>query len=142
MACVGSILCVGEDLDLLNTRAMLLETLGAEVKCATTLIEALEQVADENFDVIVLCHSLNQHAAVAISDAIRERKPPPLILKMTKYFGIEEEQAQFLCDAIVDARPPSLIDCARELLLNSSVSARFQRTELRFDEAIRSSSDS
>ena len=53
MACLPTILCLGEDPDLLGTRAMLLERLGAEVKRATTIAEALEQVADENFDLIV-----------------------------------------------------------------------------------------
>ena len=95
---------------------MLLERLGAEVKWATSIVAILEQVNGENFDLIVLCHSLKQSDAVAICNAIRERKPPPLILKITRSFGFEEERAQLLCDAIVDAQPATLTDCVRELL--------------------------
>jgi DNA-binding response OmpR family regulator len=38
---------------------MLLRRLGAEVKLTTSITEALEYVAEENFDLIVLCHSLD-----------------------------------------------------------------------------------
>ncbi len=133
MACLPTILCLGEDRDLLGTRAMLLERLGAEVKRATSIAEALEQVASENFDLIVLCHSLKQCDSVAICNAIRDRNPPPLILKITKSFGFEEELAQLFCDAIVDAHPATLTDCARELLFRRSVS--FSRSESRFDDS-------
>lgn len=139
MACPPTILCLGEDPDLLRTRAMLLESLGAEVRHATNIAEALEQVTGEHFDLIVLCHSLKQSDAVAICDAVRDRRPPPLILKITKSFGFEEERAQLLCDAIVDARPATLTDCARELLLKRSASTRLPRPELRFDDARTSS---
>jgi CheY-like chemotaxis protein len=135
MACLPTILCLGEDPDLLGTRAMLLERLGAEVKRATSIAEALEQVASENFDLIVLCHSLKQSDAVAICDVIRERKPPPFIVKITNSFGFEEERAQILCDAIVDAHPGTLTECAKELLLRKSVARKFPRSELRFDDA-------
>lgn len=117
MASLPTILCLGEDPNLLGTRTMLLNSLGAEVKQATSIAEALEQVDGENFDLIVLCHSLKQSDAVAICDAFRERKAPPLILKITNSFGLEEERAQLLCDAIVDAQPVILTDCVRELLL-------------------------
>lgn len=135
MAILPTILCLGEDPDLLGTRAMLLERLGAEVKQATSIAQALEQVAGEDFDLIILCHSLKQSDAVALCDAIRERKPPPFILKITKSFGFEEERAQLLCDAIVDAHPATLTDCARELLLRRSASTKSPRSESRFNDA-------
>ena len=135
MASLPTILCVGEDATLLGTRAMLLKSLGAEVKQATSIAKALEQVGGENFDLIVLCHSWKQSDAVAICDAVRERKPPPLILKITKSFGFEEERAQLWCDAIVDAHPATLTDCARELLLRRSASKKSPRSESRFDDA-------
>ena len=134
MASLPTILCLGEDPNLLGTRAMLLERLGAEVKQATSIAQALDQVARENFDLIVLCHSLNQSDAVALCDAIRERKPPPFILKITKSFGFEEERAQLLCDAIVDPHPATLTDCARELLLRRSASTKSPRSEPRFND--------
>lgn len=114
---------------------MLLESLGAEVRQATNITEALEQVTGEHFDLTVLCHSLKQSDA----DAIRDRRPPPLILKITKSFGFEEERAQLVCDAIVDAHPATLIDCARELLLKRSASRKLPRSESRFDDARTSS---
>ena len=135
MASLPTILCVGEDPNLLGTRAMLLKSLGAEVKQVTSIAKALEQVAGESFDLIVLCHSLKQSDAVAICDAVRERKLPPLILKITKSFGFEEERAQLLCDAIVDAQPATLTECARELLRKKSVPTKSPRSESRFDDA-------
>ena len=135
MARLPTILCLGEDPDLLGTRAMLLERLGAEVKRATSIAEALEEVARENFDLIVLCHSLKQSDAVAICDAIRERKSPSLILKINKSSGFEEERAHLLCDAIVDAHPATLTECAKELLLRKRASTKLPRSESRFDDA-------
>lgn len=135
MACLPTILCLGEDPDLLGTRAMLLESLGADVRRATSIVEALEKVTGEQFDLIVLCHSLRQSDAVAICDAVRERKPPPLILKITRSFGFEEERAQLLCDAIVDAHPATLTECVRELLLRRSELRKLPRSESRFDDA-------
>lgn len=135
MACLPTILCLGEDPDLLGTRAMLLESLGADVRRATSIAEALEKVAGEQFDLIVLCHSLRQNDAVAICDAVRERKPPPLILKITRSFGFEEERAQLLCDAIVDAHPATLTECVRGLFLRRSELRKLPRSESRFDDA-------
>lgn len=140
MACLPTILCLGEDPDLLGTRAMLLESLGADVRRATSIVEALEKVAGEQFDLIVLCHSLRQSDAVAICDAVRERKPPPLILKITRSFGFEEERAQLLCDAIVDAHPATLTECVRGLLLRRSELRKLTRSESRFDDARTSTS--
>lgn len=135
MACLPTILCLGEDPDLLATRAMLLERLGAEVERATSISEALEQLARKDFDLIVLCHTMKQSDAIAICDAIREQKPPSFILKITKSFGCEEERAQLLCDAVVDSHPATLTDCARKLLLKRLVPTKSPRSESRFDDA-------
>jgi len=129
MAHSPSILCVGKDLDLLETRARLLERLGAEVKCATGVSDTLESVAREDFDLIVLCHSLKPSGAAAICDAVRAGNTPPLILQITKSCGFEEERAQIVCDAIVDAYPASLTDCARALLLKRSALAKSTRQD-------------
>lgn len=132
MACLPSILCLGEDPDLLRTRAMVLKRLGAEVKSTTSIKEALEYVAGENFNLIVLCHSLKQSDAVAISSATCEQNPPPLILQITKSFDYEEERAQIWCDAVVDTDPASLTDRAKELLLRRSQPAKPPRAESTF----------
>jgi CheY-like chemotaxis protein len=135
MASVASILCVGEDPALLSTRVMLLERLGAEVKWATSIAEALEQVANESFVLVVLCHSLKQVDAVALTNATSTQKPPPLIVQIIKRFDCEEELAQILCDAVIDSHPASLTNCARALLLRRSESAKSPRSELRFGDA-------
>ena len=129
-----SILCVGEDPELLKTRAMLLQRLNAEVKWTTSIREALVYLSNENFDLIVLCHSLKESNAAAISDAIRKRQPPPIVLSISKSFGFKDERAQIVCDAIVDAHPASLTDCARALLLRRSESAKSPRSELWFGD--------
>jgi CheY-like chemotaxis protein len=126
-----SILCVGEDPELLKTRAMLLQRLNAEVKWTTSIREALEYLSNENFDLIVLCHSLKESDTTGISNAVRMRQPPPNVLSISKSFGFNDERAQILCDAIVDSNPASLIDCARALLLKRS----FPHSELRFDNS-------
>ena len=134
MASIPSILCVGEDPELLKTRAMLLKRLGVEVKCTTGITEALEDVAIEHFDLIVLCHSLKRGDNAAIADATCKQKPPPLILQITRSFGFEEEQAHILCDAIVDTDPASLTDCARELLRRRSDQPKSPRAESAFSD--------
>jgi len=124
-----SILCVGEDPELLKTRAMLLQTLSAEVKWTTSISEALDDVSHQKFDLIVLCHTLEDSDAVAISDAIRMRPSPPILLWISKYLGFKDERAKILCDAIVDADPASLTDCVRALLLRRSAQAKYPRSE-------------
>ena len=112
-----SVLLVGEDRHLLNTRAALLGRLGTEVNCVTGA-EALQRIAAQNlhFDLVVLCHSVKQSHAAAISGAVHKRKLPTFVLQVKERFGTDEDRAQICCDALVDAHPASLTDCVRDIL--------------------------
>jgi DNA-binding response OmpR family regulator len=74
------ILIVGEDLALLETRALLLrdwETLTANSSQAKTNVEA------QNFDLILLCHTVTEKNARALIQAAALSQSRPLILAIS-----------------------------------------------------------
>jgi hypothetical protein len=113
---VPSILCVGEDAYLLSSRAAVLTKLGADLKL-TRLSGVARCMVEERFDLIVLCHSVNQADAAAVAKAAHGQSPPTLVLQVARPYGAEDDEAQIRCDAVVDADPAALIRCAKGLLL-------------------------
>ena len=70
-----TILSVGQDTDLLNTRSGVLRLCTAEVVSASTF-SALETLKDQSIDLLVLCHTLswderNELAVIAHQRCVR-----------------------------------------------------------------------
>ena len=111
-----SILCVGEDADLLNNRAMLLRSLDADAKCLLGSAAAVQCLASESFDLLVLCHTVKQADARAILNAVSGQTPPTFVLQVKKLYGSDHDRAHVRCDALVEANPALLIECVRQAL--------------------------
>ena len=63
-----AILLVGEDIELLDTRAAVLRNTGAEVECLRSA-QVPESAGLQAFDLIILCHTLGEPEARTIADA-------------------------------------------------------------------------
>ena len=113
---MASILCVGEDPNLLSTRAELLRRLGAKVEWTTTAQEAMRRLAEAEFDVLVLCHSISPEVAATISTTAHGRGGSPLILLIQQYPQLDELPSSIPVDAVTDSRPASFTSCVKKLL--------------------------
>ena len=123
-----SILVVGEYLPLVETRTAILARTGACVKhCSTRQLGALS--ADEEFDLIVLCHTVREDARCSIMIAVRQRWPFARIVQV--FAGCTCPARSSGVDAYVPATEPArLIQWAAELL--GKIAARAEAESLAF----------
>ncbi len=80
------ILSVGQDADLLYSRNLLLQRTGAAVFSARTE-PALHLLQAQSFDLVVLCHTLEQKDLVAACRAIRRFSPRTRLLLIAGSLG-------------------------------------------------------
>ena len=74
-----AILLIGEDEFLLETRAAVLRSTGAEMVC-TDVSAAIRMLERKKFDVAVLCHSISGSACQTLVEVIRQNWPSTRIL--------------------------------------------------------------
>lgn len=113
-----TILSVGEDFDLLKTRAEVLRRTGANVLCSPGAT-ALKYIAEWEFDLIVLCHSVRQRDALPITEAAHAHGSKTLVLSLvsdTSETSQEQQYAGVNCDAKAFVEPDCLIRSVSELL--------------------------
>jgi hypothetical protein len=111
---MSTVLLVGEDRALLETRAALLRTTGAETLCSGSAT-ALAVQASREFDLIVLCHTLSSQSCLAITAATQARWPQTRILQITPA-RFWDHSPTISVDAVTSADPERLIDRTNELL--------------------------
>ena len=134
MECLPLILCVGEDLDLLSTRARLLRRLDADVKWTTSVAGTVGCLHDGTIDVLVLCHTLKEAEAIAICNAARQQAPSPLVLQIRKSFEFNEDRAHIPFDGLVDTHPAALTDAVAALLARRAARSKSPSSESNFRE--------
>lgn len=110
-----TILAVGEDFDLLKTRAEILSKTGANVLCSSGAA-ALKFLAEWEFDLVVLDHTVRQQDARQITDAAHRQGSKTLVMML-----LAEETEMHPFDGIpLDGRsfadPACLIRSASQLL--------------------------
>jgi DNA-binding NarL/FixJ family response regulator len=110
-----TVLLVGEDELLQQTRAAVLRTIGADIICSSP-DSALVVQEDQNCDLVVLCHSLREPLSASLAETIRSRWPSTRILQVTSSRIWEAAEAVPAVDAISTAEPERLIMRAVELL--------------------------
>jgi DNA-binding response OmpR family regulator len=110
-----TILAIGEDADLLGTRADILRKTGANVLCSTGAA-ALKYIAEWEFDLVVLCHSVRQRDVERITEAAHRQGSKTLVLLMVSDGMREPEFAGIDLDARSFVEPDCLIRSAVELL--------------------------
>jgi hypothetical protein len=111
------IVLVGQDIRLLETRAEVLRKTGADVVYCVGC-QALNIVASEMPNLLVLCHSIVPEEAEAIADRVRTHYPKTRVLlvlsPMTAEGPYPYQDAKF--DAKSLAEPAQLVERATELL--------------------------
>jgi CheY-like chemotaxis protein len=110
-----TLLAVGEDFELLKTRAEVLRKTGANVLCSTGAA-ALKFIAERNFDLIVLCHSVRQRDAMQITEAVRSSGSKALVLSLVSDKQSEQHQTGGNFDAVASVEPEYLVGRTVELL--------------------------
>jgi DNA-binding response OmpR family regulator len=110
-----TVLLVGENELLQQTRAAVLRMMGADVICSSP-DSALVVQEDRNCDLVVLCHSLREPFSASLAETIRSRWPNTRILQVTSSRIGEAAEAVPAVDAISSADPERLIMRAVALL--------------------------
>ena len=112
---MGTILLVGEDELLLQTRAAVLHTTGAEtICCHPTSVLAIQ--AERNCDLVMLCHSLSAPLCSELAEAIHSRWPSVRLLQLVPTLPWEQLDLTDGVVAVSTADPVRLIDRTIELL--------------------------
>jgi CheY-like chemotaxis protein len=109
-----AILLIGEDEFLLETRAAVLRSTGADMVC-TDVSEAIPRLEQKNFDLAVLCHSIPGPVCQTVIDVVRQNWPSTRILLVSAVRSWEREQPAEGVD-VCAPDPEHLIECTIELL--------------------------
>ena len=110
-----SILLVGYDLWLLQTRALILrETEAAVYTCRPDQLE--EATGDRQIDLVILCHSLSDAARRSVSAEAHRRWPQVRVLQVVKNIYSSEKPDLYADDVVASCDPGILIHHARKLL--------------------------
>jgi hypothetical protein len=109
------IVLAGQDVRLLETRAEVLKKTGAEVVyCVGS--KAINVVASEMPDLLVLCHSLLHEEAEAIAERVHVCCPGTRVLLVVSQVTEEKQYKGVKFDATSLPEPTRLIKRATELL--------------------------
>jgi CheY-like chemotaxis protein len=110
------ILLAGSDSRLLATRAAVLSKTGAAVVYGNA-VEALEILdRDETFDLVVLCHTLEDSDVVAIVDKVHQKISGTKILMVTSELEGYRVKLDGKIDATTMPEPAHLVALAKEML--------------------------
>ena len=114
------ILLAGSDSRLLATRAAVLSKTGAAV-VSRNPIEALKILdRDETFDLVVLCHTLEDCELMAIVDQVHQKIFGAKILMVTSALDGSRVSLDGKIDATIMPEPAHLVAVANEMLQVSS----------------------
>jgi DNA-binding response OmpR family regulator len=117
-----SILAVGRDERLLNTRAAVLRLSHADVVQALP-DQALKMLQTVQFDLVVLCHSVSRSESTEVADLARLRTRGIRVLQVVPGDSSLVPAAETWADDIADSHPGRLVDKVRNLLASSSSSS-------------------
>lgn len=110
----STILLVGEDRPLLDSRALVLH--GTSISTVTTDADGIANLCLEQCDLVVLCHSIRPERLVSVSNDVRRRWPGVRILQIVKS-EFEPSRIPHYADGIAASfHPAELIDTAFRLL--------------------------
>jgi hypothetical protein len=113
-----AILLIGEDLRLLATRAAVLRSMDAEVELARP--DALKaRMSERHYDLLVLCHTLREKDAEAITQLAHERSSETRILQIVRERWMEKPQRMGVA-ALSTPEPRRLVERTRELFYSGT----------------------
>jgi CheY-like chemotaxis protein len=112
---MSRILLAGSDFRLLETRAAVLAKTGAEVIFRNTK-ETLGILDQDEFDLVILCHSLPERDAAEIVAKVHEKSPGTRILMVTSRLDMYGMRPDSMVDATSLPEPGQLVALASQLL--------------------------
>jgi hypothetical protein len=112
---MGTILLVGEDELLLQTRAAVMRTTGAATVCCHPS-SALTTQAERNCDLIILCHSLPAPLCSELAEVLHSRWPSVALLQLVPTLPWEQLDLSDGVLPVCTADPVQLVGRTVELL--------------------------
>jgi CheY-like chemotaxis protein len=109
-----TILVVGEDEALQNTRSALLRQVGTEVLSAS-VANAARTLTMRRFDLVVICHSLSLEEKIDITTLAHRPKAGTRVLQLVCPHD-KELNEEHIADVSVGADPKTFVDKVTELL--------------------------
>jgi CheY-like chemotaxis protein len=109
-----TILLVGEDALLLESRAAVLRSTSADTVNASAY--ELAQYSSERFDLLVLCHTLRPGDRFAVVEDALRRWPGIRVLQVLKNEWERSSSLAYADETVLSADPGKLIERAEELL--------------------------
>jgi hypothetical protein len=109
-----AILLIGEDLRLLATRAAVLRKVDAEVDLGRPA-EFTTRMRARRYDLLVLCHTLQEKDAEAITSQVQQSWPEVRILQIVREQWMEAPVRRGVT-SLSTSDPKRLVERARELL--------------------------
>jgi hypothetical protein len=102
---VHTVLCIGKEPILLQTRTQVLRSAGFAAISSSELGSGLGQFATEDFDAVVLCHTLSAAERRAVFEFVRFYSPSTAIVQV---FPTDRDRSPY-ADRTVSSDPQSLI---------------------------------
>jgi len=118
-----TVLLVGDDEFLLETRAAVVRTTGANTLCCSSK-SALEIQQHQPCDVVILCHSLPAELRSALCSLIHDRWPDTRLLVLSSIRGESVHDGVEFADAVNSADPEELVSRTIELLRKGPASEK------------------
>ncbi len=112
---MSSVLLVGEDELILQTRSAVVRTTGANTLCCRGSA-ALAIQHECECDVVILCHTLPRDYCAALAEVIHTRWPGTRVLLVSSTRMWEQTDAPEAIDAVSSADPERLVGRTIELL--------------------------
>jgi CheY-like chemotaxis protein len=113
-----TILLVGEDALLVESRALLLRSTGAETVTVSSYQFARQSTADR-VDLVVLCHTIPADVRSAICEDARRRWTDVRVIQVLKNEFEWHPTLRYADGIVLSGDPAKLIRCASELLSRS-----------------------
>jgi len=113
-----TILAIGENVELLRSRALVLEKTGASATYCT-VVDFPAHWADRGIGLVVLCHTLEPEERRLILEKVGQRWPAARILQVSRDYGDDVKQA-YVDDWVLAWEPEKLLRQAKELLDSSA----------------------
>jgi DNA-binding response OmpR family regulator len=103
---------VGEDFPLLVTRMKVLAQTGASMTCCSSS-EFFGHLTEDNFALVILCHSLQDDVGRRVIQETRRRWPTARVLQMTSLYDRHDGAG---ADDLTTSNPMTLLKHVTELL--------------------------
>lgn len=108
----ADVLSVGTYPELMLSRSLILKRLGCAVVPAASAEEVERLLGSRHFDLVILCHTLEEKERLRAAAAVHHQSPSTNVLVLSKFEGEHVDYA----DAIAESGPLNLVAAIQELL--------------------------